>query len=365
MSFNILGLGTAVPPHNMTQSEAYELAIKLAQPEAGTARALKVLYHKSGVQQRRTAIPHERALDFQIPPDGAAQQSQSGPQSAPQSGPSMRERMQLFEEHALPLAAEAARHALADAHLPPEKISHLITVCCTGFAAPGVDLGLIRLLRLPPTTERIHVGFMGCHGALNGMRAGLAITTAQPAARVLLCAVELCSLHFRFGWDPERFLGNVLFADGAGAVVGGAGGSGWQVVASGSCLLPDSLDAMTWKLGNHGFEMTVSPRVPDLIRQYLRPWLSDWLKRQNLSLNEIESWAIHPGGPRILSAVSECLELPASATTVSREILANYGNMSSPTVLFILEQLRQVRAPTPCVALAFGPGLAAEVLLIR
>jgi predicted naringenin-chalcone synthase len=139
----------------------------------------------------------------------------------------------------------------------------------------------------------------------------------------------------------------------------------WQVAASGSCLFPDSEYAMTWNIGDHGFEMTLSTRVPDLIAKHLRPWLEEWLRKNGLSHDQVASWAIHPGGPRILRAVEEALDLDRTITAVSSEVLADCGNMSSPTVLFILDRLRKSSAPRPCVAIGFGPGLAAEAALFR
>jgi predicted naringenin-chalcone synthase len=231
-----------------------------------------------------------------------------------------------------------------------------------------VDRELIQALGLRPRVERTHVGFMGCHGALNGLRVARAFTAADPRACVLVCAVELCSVHYHYGWDPQKSVANALFSDGAAAVVGTAAETverAWWVAATGSCLFPDSADAMTWTIGDHGFEMTLSPRVPDLLGQHLRPWLRDWLADNRLTLDQVASWAIHPGGPRILGAIEKALGLPREATVASREILAEYGNMSSPTVLFILERLQRRQAPRPCVALGFGPGLTAEAVLFR
>jgi len=138
----------------------------------------------------------------------------------------------------------------------------------------------------------------------------------------------------------------------------------WQIAATASVLLPDCEEAMTWRIGNHGFEMTLSARVPELIARYVRPWLEAWLQAEGLSLADIGSWAIHPGGPRIIESVAAALDLPASATSASAEVLAERGNMSSPSVLFVLDRLQQVNAPRPCVALAFGPGLVAEAALL-
>ena len=180
-------------------------------------------------------------------------------------------------------------------------------------------------------------------------------------------AAELCSLHFQFGFDSDLAVSNALFADGAAAIVGQAappaGPDPWRLVASGSALMPETSDAMSWKIGDHGFEMTLSARVAGLIAENLRPWLEGWLGGRGLSVSDVASWAIHPGGPRILDAVEQALGLTKMATAESRDVLANYGNMSSPTVLFILDRLRHRRAPRPCVSLAFGPGLAVEVAL--
>jgi predicted naringenin-chalcone synthase len=184
----------------------------------------------------------------------------------------------------------------------------------------------------------------------------------------LVCAVELCSLHYFYGWDPQRLVANALFADGAAAVVGGQAASAspgtWQLRASGAYLFPDSAADMTWTVGDHGFVMTLSRRVPGLIARHLRPWLTGWLGQHGLSLSEVGSWAVHPGGPKILEAADEALALPALALETTRAVFAQNGNMSSPTVLFILDELRRLGAARPCLALGFGPGLAVEAALL-
>jgi predicted naringenin-chalcone synthase len=200
---------------------------------------------------------------------------------------------------------------------------------------------------------------------------------------VLLCATELCSLHFQFGSDADIAVPNALFGDGAAAVVGGLAverdpgrnGHGhahengkserrpWRLVASGSCMTAGTDGAMSWRVGDAGFEMTLSPEVPGLIAEHLPGWMSGWLAGQGLRPDEVGSWAIHPGGPKILDAVEESLGLPRGATADSRAVLAEFGNMSSPTVLFIIDRLRARDAPLPCVALGFGPGLAIEAAL--
>jgi len=263
----------------------------------------------------------------------------------------------------MPLARFAAEA------VEPASITHLITVCCTGFQAPGFDLDLIQGLPLAANVARTQVGFMGCHGALNGLRVAHAFAQAVAGSRVLICALELCSLHQQPGWHPERVVANALFADGAAAAVLTAEppapvASPWRLLASGSTLLPDSADAMAWTIADHGFEMGLSPRVPALIAARLAPWLDVWLAAQGLDRAAIGSWALHPGGPRLLEAVRDCLHLPASAIETSTAVLRECGNMSSATILFILDRLRLAEAPLPCVALAFGPGLCVEAALL-
>ncbi|MGD2123812.1 MAG: type III polyketide synthase, partial [Gemmatimonadota bacterium] len=283
-------------------------------------------------------------------------------------GPSTKARMERFEADAPGLAKGAALAALEDAGLGANEVTHLVTVSCTGFFAPGLDTALVDLLGLSPTVERTHVGFMGCHGSLNGLRVASALGGADPTARVLVSSVELCTLHMSYEWDPDTLVANSLFGDGSAAVVGLGGEPSsldgpWHLAASGTCRLPDSADAMSWRIGDHGFRMTLSASVPDIIETHLRGWMEAWLGEQGLGLTDVATWAVHPGGPRILNSVAAALDLPPGENAVSREVLASFGNMSSATILFILDRLRKKDAPRPCVALAFGPGLVAEAAL--
>ncbi|MEX0818179.1 MAG: type III polyketide synthase, partial [Pirellulaceae bacterium] len=347
MSFQILGIGTAVPEHVMTQDEALAMSAQLICRTDREARLLRMMFRRAGVEKRHTCVPHRVAYDW-------ASDSATPGASA---GRSTSERMRLYAAHAGPLAMRAAADSLSVAGVAPDAITHLITVSCTGFDAPGIDVQLLEQLGLPRTTERLHVGYMGCHGALNGLRAARGLVAAEPAAKVLLCAVELCSLHYQLRWDDERILGNALFADGAAALVGATATSdGPLAAANGSRLLDQSSDSITWRIGDHGFEMTLSSEVPQLIRQQLRPWLAEWLARHDESFASIKAWAVHPGGPRILDAVEAALELDPHALSASRAVLSQYGNMSSPTVLFILKELLARGTSRPCVALGFGPG---------
>jgi predicted naringenin-chalcone synthase len=358
MPATIAGLATALPAHRIHQPDAAEIAHAFSCETKEQDRVFAAIFRLSGVETRHSAVLDASDGDL------ASRQSFYGAAS-----PTTRERMWAYEEHAGPLAARAAGGALADAAIGPGTVTHVITVSCSGFAAPGIDQALIRRLRLSPSVARTHVGFMGCHGLLNGLRVARAFVESDPSACVLLCAAELCSLHFQYGWDAERMVANALFADGAAAMAVVAGVErnappAYAILGMGSTLLPDCDDAMSWRVGDHGFTMTLSPRVPELIGQHIRPWLADWLARHGQTIESVGSWAVHPGGPRILSVFGEATGLDPSRLSPSFRVLADYGNMSSPTIAFILDRLRAASAPGPCVAIAFGPGLAVEAALL-
>lgn len=359
MPLSVIGLGTAVPQGRISQAEALALAPQMHAASPRQQRLLERIYQRSGVTHRHC-----------IPPSASP-------------NPTTAERMRRYQPAALDLAHRASRLALEDAGLEASAVTHLITVSCTGFGAPGFDLALIASLPLPMDVARTHVGFMGCHGAFNGLRVARAFVEADPRACVLLCAVELCSLHLQEGWNPDHIVANALFADGAGAVVAvgsevgpGLGSEmggpssrktgGLQLVASSSTVLAGTEDLMGWTIEDHGFSMVLSSQVPSRIADHLRPWLDHWLAGQGLALPEVETWAVHPGGPRILRAVLESAALQPAQIDLSTEVLAQFGNMSSATILFILERLRTRAGSGPCLALGFGPGLTVEAaLLIR
>ncbi len=365
MSVCILGIGTAVPERSIEQADAAEAAGLLCGLTDKQRRLLPTLYRHAGVRKRHTVL---LSADAQDQPGG--QNFYRSVEEGGPLGPSTAARMQKYAESATGLAANACRKALADAALDAAEITHLITVSCSGFAAPGVDVQLIRDLRLPPVVARTHVGFMGCHGALNGLRVARAFADANPDARVLVCAIELCSLHHQYGWNPEQIVANALFADGSAAVVCGHAEDGadsdkprW--LSSGSMVVPETEDLMSWNIGDHGFQMTLSSGVPDAIQSSLKAWLEGWLASEGVDLGEIAHWGIHPGGPRILQACIDALGLAPEEIQTLRDVLGEFGNMSSPTILFITERLIRNKVPGPCVLLAFGPGLTIEAALVE
>jgi predicted naringenin-chalcone synthase len=357
MPVMIAGLGTAVPPWRIVQAEAAALARQYSCETPDHERVFNAVYWGTGVETRHSVL-----LELSNGDDGPRQSFYGD------ANPTTGDRMRRYEEEAGALAVAAAGKALADAGIMPDTVTHVVTASCTGFYAPGFDLAMIKQLGLSVGVARTQVGFMGCHGALNALRVAQAYVAADEAASVLVCAVEMCSLHHQYGWNAEKVVANALFADGAGAVVVKSSKARSadlsEIVAAGSTVIPDSEDAMSWRIGDHGFEMTLSTRVPGLIAANLRAWLDGWLELHGLTVPAIGTWAVHPGGPRILAAVGEALTLDRHALAISHTVLAEYGNMSSPTVLFILERMRNSRSPRPWVALGFGPGLAVEAMLL-
>lgn len=381
MSLSISGLGTAVPQFSIAQEAMAAFSSRLCCNDVRQAERLQLIFAHSGVNRRYSTLLEGESTDGNVPQSLYSLDAKG-------RGPTTGRRMQAYEAGAPPLAIAAAKNALADAGLAPGDVTHLVSVSCTGFMAPGIDLALQEGLGLKPTVERTHLGFMGCHGALNGLKVARGCLAVEPQARVLVCAVELCTLHFFTEWDQEKMVANALFADGAAAVIceslpvttgrARAGDSPqsdtahnspntrdepWNLTAVGTVRIPDSATAMTWRIGDFGFEMGLSRRIPELIAVHLRTWVVSWLDRQGMRLSDVGSWAVHPGGPRILDAVEMALSLPPSALDHSRTVLAEYGNMSSPTGLFILERMRRQHAPRPCVALGFGPGMVVEAAL--
>ncbi len=373
MSLVILGIGTATPRQKIKQETAARLASTLIGNKAPAERTMQAIYRHTKIKQRSSVLlddpDHE---DFN-------QEFFYPATSSEDHGPTTQERMARYAIEATPLAAMAVEKALAQADVTADEVTHLITCSCTGFHAPGVDIALMKSLGFTSGTSRTHIGFMGCHGGFNALRVAKAYVEADPAATVLIVCVELCSLHFQYTDNPEQIVANSIFSDGAAAIVGrapehsrAAHNVGWQLVDQTSAILPDTIDQMEWCVGDHGFEMSLSSEVPSRIGNALPDTTDNFLLKHELTRKQITNWAVHPGGPRILTMAEHALHLNTDALHVSRAVLARHGNMSSATIFFILELLFiQTRHHTlcgqsnRCVAMAFGPGLATEMALFQ
>jgi alpha-pyrone synthase len=276
--------------------------------------------------------------------------------------PDTAQRMRLFDMHAPVLAARAVdKLQLGEGK---RRISHLIVACCTGFSAPGLDLEIVERCGLDASVERTIVGFMGCYAAMNALKLGRHIVRSEPGAMVLIVNVELCTLHLKESVDLEEVLSFLLFADGCSATLVSAEAEGLALDSFRAVLAPDTQSLITWNIGKSGFDMVLSGKVPAAIQQALSHEKDEILA--GASVEDVALWAIHPGGRTVLDAVERSLGLPPTALEASRNVLRRFGNMSSATVMFVLELLmRGDRGERRGCAMAFGPGLVAETMLFR
>jgi predicted naringenin-chalcone synthase len=283
-------------------------------------------------------------------------------------------RMARYVVEAVPLATEAVAAALAGAGLAAADVGLLAVVSCTGYVTPGVDLAVASSLGFSAAAQRLVVGHLGCHGALPGLGAVADYVVARGRPAVLVC-VELSSLHIQpaplggGAADLEQVVAHSLFSDAAAAVVvePGGGGPGLEVVAMAAVSDAAAAGLMTWEVTDLGFRMGLSRRVPDVLARHVAPLVDELLSRNGAARADVGGWAVHPGGPRILDVVAECLGLGDGDLAESRGVLAQDGNCSSATVLLVLEEVRR-RPLSPggyVVALAFGPGLTLYATLLR
>lgn len=360
LAVTLRGFGTAVPAYSISQQQSAETARAFVHGVHREFNVLPKLYRMTKVQQRGSVLLEPR------PESSVGQSFYHDARDDEDGGPTTAARMARYADEASKLAIEAAREAMESAGCEAAEITHLVVATCTGFQAPGVDIDLMEQLGLASNTQRVVVGFMGCHAAINALRAARGFVAADPHAVVLVVCVELCSLHYQYGWDPDRVVSNAIFADGAAATIVEAAAppeAGMRVVATGSTLIPGTRDAMSWRVGDHGFKMTLSSEVPAIVQRELPGTIHGWLAQQGCSVADIAEWVIHPGGPRVLAAVEESMELDGDALSLSYEVLAQHGNMSSATMLFIMKELWRQQRWGYWLAVGFGPGLEIEYAL--
>ena len=270
-------------------------------------------------------------------------------------------RMEKFETCAPGLAVETAEKLLIGEDR--SRITHVVVTSCTGLSAPGIDLAVVERCGLPTGVERTMVGFMGCYAAINALKLARHIVRSEPGARVLALNLELCTLHLHETADLEEILSFLLFADGCAAALVSADPVGVEIKSFRAALVPQTKELIRWSIRNQGFDMVLSGRVPGAIRTALTEARDDILG----GANDIELWAVHPGGRTVLDAVEQAFGLPPEALAASRSVLNDYGNMSSGTVMFVLDRIMRQQAGSAqngC-AMSFGPGLVAETMMFR
>ncbi|MFD6698756.1 MULTISPECIES: type III polyketide synthase [unclassified Microbacterium] len=365
-------LQTVVPDTVLHQSEVRD--VFAAQPDLSrlARRIVTASFDGSGIDTRRTVLDELTLAATDAEPvffDHA-----TGELLSPATGV----RNDVYVREAGRLFVAAARAALdADPEVGPADITHVVTVSCTGFHAPGPEYGIVRALGLSDSVQRYHLGFMGCYASMPALRAASQFCAADPDAVVLVVSVELCTLHLRSSEDPDVIVASSLFADGAAAGIVTArpsAGPGLRLDRFHTAIAPQGEKDMAWTIGDHGFEMTLSTAVPQIIGETivdaLHPLYAGELEvpfEDGRIGDEIRHWAIHPGGRSILDRVQDRLGLSDLQLHPARETLRTHGNMSSATILFVLQRILEeegARDGDRVSAMAFGPGLTAESALM-
>jgi len=345
-------IATATPPHDVHQT-----FLRFGQLMLGHDKRRLALFNRMA---DRSGIAHRYSF-IQPAPSGEVVDTEGF--YRPGGFPNTSARMKKFEACAPGLAVETAEKLLAGEDR--SRITHVVVTSCTGLAAPGIDLELIERCGLGPNVERTMVGFMGCYAAINALKLARHIVRSEPGARVLALNLELCTLHLHETDDLEQILSFLLFADGCAAALISADPVGVEIKSFRAALVPDTRELIRWNIRDQGFDMILSGGVPGAIRHALTQARDDILG----GANDIELWAVHPGGRTVLDAVEQAFGLPAEALSASRSVLNDYGNMSSGTVMFVLDRIMrqavgQKKGQNGC-AMSFGPGLVAETMMFR
>ncbi len=347
-------IGTAVPPNDI-----HAPFITFARSLLTDVRSRAVfdrMAERSGIDHRWSVLRAGEPGAAQVDADGVLHRG---------AFPATAARMALYEHHAAGLAAQAVAALGED----PARFTHIVAASCTGLTAPGLDQVLAARLGMRPGIERTLVGFMGCYAAVSALRTAFHIVRSEPAARVLVVNLELCTLHLQEVADLETVLSFMLFGDGASAALVTADPVGIGMTDFRSTTLPDSADLITWRIGDQGFDMRLSGKVPGRIATALRAELERDDEGGLLRGQPAEAfglWAVHAGGRTVLDGVEQGLRLPQHALDWSRGVLRDFGNMSSATIMFILDRMiRGAAGPRTGLAMAFGPGLCAETFRFR
>lgn len=362
MPAHIHHIATQVPGHAYSQAEARE-RLKAWSADPKTKRLIHAVYGRSGIETR-----HSVSGDFKA---GAATElfhvREDGTLISPDTGA----RNACYARESRRLAVELARQALDDAPgFTAQDVTHIVFASCTGFSNPGPDYHIIRELGLREDVQRYTLGFMGCYAAFPALRMAAQFCVADAGAVVLVICLELCSLHMQINDQPDSILANSVFADGAAAALVSArepqaGRPALRLEGFESALLASSEQEMAWEIGNEGFNIVLSSYVPDIIGANIHALIGGVLARRGMSFEDIQAWAVHPGGRAILDKVETSLALKPDALDASREVLRDFGNMSSATILFVLK--RMLDDPSKrglACAMAFGPGLTIETALL-
>ena len=345
-------IGTATPPHDVHQ--AFHDFVRRSIKDPRTGRLFDRMSAKAGIDHRFSFLEPVTLPDGEI--------TDTSGFYAPGHWPDTAARMASYEDFAPKLALQALDALGIEEER--DRITHLIVSSCTGFVAPGIDQLIVRAAGLNPGVERTVVGFMGCYAAVNSLRLAHHVVRSEPAARVLVVNVELCTLHFQQSLKLDELLSMLLFGDGCAAALVTADATGLALQDFRAANIADSAESITWRIGQSGFDMHLSGAVPGQIGRALsaeRLRNDDGGLLRGTAPEDYALWAVHAGGRSILDAVETAFQLPSDALRWSRGVLKDFGNMSSATLMFVLDRiLRTGEDHAKGFAVAFGPGLAAE-----
>src|SRR5215469_3356141 len=341
----LVSLATAVPPHQFHQRQILQAARGVLADRYPEFETVSSLFANTGIHHRYGVKPMEWYLERRGWP----------------------ERTQAFLEGAEALFADVARKALARADLAAGDIDTIVTVCSTGIATPTLEARVTRKMGFRGDVSRVPVFGLGCAGGVSGLSIAARLAQSRPGTNVLLVALELCTLAVR---HDELTKANVvaasLFGDGAAAVVLRAGDGGATLVeAAGEKLWPDTLDIMGWRVDPGGFGVVFQRTIPDFVREQIGPAVSEILSRMELSSDDIDRFICHPGGTKVIAALEHALSLHQGTLDHERDVIADYGNMSAPTVLFVLERVRAQGLPPRSLLTALGPGFTASCVALK
>ncbi len=361
---NITAIGTANPTRRFKQSQLADFMVHAMQLDPVGSRKLRAIFNASGIDFRHSVLEDYGLKEgFTFYPDT--------PDFEP--FPSTAKRLAFFRSNALDLSEAAVQQMLLSVPgFRLNRVTHLITVCCTGMYAPGLDIDLVKRLGLATTVERTGINFMGCYAAFNAIKVADAICRSNENAKVLVVCTELCSLHFQKTPTEDNLISNALFADGSAAMLLEARtDTRFRLVPETfhSDLAIEGERDMAWAIGDLGFEMKLSTYVPDIIKGGIKALTSSLLKNIDRKIEDIRYFAIHPGGRKILENIEEVLGIERDRNESAYNVLKNYGNMSSPTILFVLKDIVRKLNKTDdgqrILSFAFGPGLTLESMILK
>lgn len=364
MNSIISAIGTSNPVNKFRQDRILKFMIDAHELDELNSRRLEKLYHVSGIDYRHSVIDDfgKEKGDYEF----------FGNENGLMPFPTTSKRGNLYENTALSLCLRAIDKCLGSIAFNPQEITHLITVSCTGMYAPGLDIEIVESLHLKPNVERTCINFMGCYGAFNALKVADYICRAQPDAKVLIVDVELCTLHFQKENTLDNWLANSLFADGASAVLvqheDATDAKLFKIKSFYTEVITKARNEMAWKIGDFGYEMQLTNQVAKQIKSGIRDVADKLLKRANVAFDDISQFAIHPGGRRILEVCDEVFSLNTDQNAHAYKVLRDFGNMSSATVLFVLDELsrklKSEQREQQIVSFAFGPGLTFESMVL-